>query len=630
MKNLTQKLFTVLLLLAMVFSFLPMDSQALTYSEIQSGKVLGDNTMYPYPSGSLVNDGGTIYFISGTTKVPFTNWQAFVGLGYSLRNVVNGNLQNYTPAQTYFITTANAPHPWGSWLLYNRTIYYSHETGLIGVPTWDVFLQNGGKSAYIVKANNYDVNILNTNSNISILTTNDQRVYNQPSSIAQTPIQNQPIVTPTPTNSSPTTPVNYLQKQTLVFSIDQTWLNGIVNVRDTVSLQRIINTLKQFQNKYEVYALLNPSNADQTKVFAVLDVLAANGIPFVLDQYSSDSHKDTVNSPYDPYHGLALSLDQLKTYKQKYGSSFAGIRFMEVFGANFTVLACKLQGVDWCKYFNDQLPTDNFYQKSIAETYVKFASDNKMFVLWSDFYWSFLNNWEFDQNTVKQPQNEQEMKDLMAKYPGVIVAVFDNNLPEDGARKNNLIDTWFNNFKPYIQNGAKGFGLSDQNWMCNKDTSGCPAQEMANWATKAFANGATVVQFEPVWYFWNLPEGTIDQWVVAGQNPTGYTQDSAWSNRGYVRNNLVVVGNALGVSVSTEQLVQQNSSVCLSVNVPDTLNIGQSFTGTITVQNSGNTTWTQVSSSNPNPYRLGANDFAQPPYSSSIWGRGTFLQGVAV
>jgi hypothetical protein len=33
----------------------------------------------PYPTGTLVNDSGTIYFISGSVKVPFTNWGAFSG-----------------------------------------------------------------------------------------------------------------------------------------------------------------------------------------------------------------------------------------------------------------------------------------------------------------------------------------------------------------------------------------------------------------------------------------------------------------------------------------------------------------------------------------------------------------------
>lgn len=132
---------------------------------------------YLYPSASLVKDKGVIYFISGHTKIPFTNWQAFAGLGYSLSNTLTGDLSNYIPSTTYFITTANAAHPWGAWLLFNRTIYYAHETGLIGVPNWDVFIKNGGNSKYIVKANNYDTKVLKTSLNLPSLTANDPRVY---------------------------------------------------------------------------------------------------------------------------------------------------------------------------------------------------------------------------------------------------------------------------------------------------------------------------------------------------------------------------------------------------------------------------------------------------------------------
>ncbi|MBI5530506.1 MAG: hypothetical protein HY918_03320 [Candidatus Doudnabacteria bacterium] len=132
---------------------------------------------FPYSTGTLVNDQGTIYFINQTTKIPFTNYQAFVGLGYSLNNVVNGSLKNYTMATTYAITSATQSHPWGSWLEYKGTIYYSHEVGLIGVPSMDVFLQNGGTLKNIVAANKADLEVKDSGSNLEVLQPNDDRVY---------------------------------------------------------------------------------------------------------------------------------------------------------------------------------------------------------------------------------------------------------------------------------------------------------------------------------------------------------------------------------------------------------------------------------------------------------------------
>ena len=133
--------------------------------------------VYPYPSASLVNDKGTVYFISGRNKIPFTNFQAFIGLGYLIRNIEVGDLSAYIPAQTYKIFTSEAGHPWGSWLYYKGTVYYAHESGLIGVPTYSIFLNNGGEIKYIVRANKYDIEILDSNPEILPLKEDDERIY---------------------------------------------------------------------------------------------------------------------------------------------------------------------------------------------------------------------------------------------------------------------------------------------------------------------------------------------------------------------------------------------------------------------------------------------------------------------
>ncbi len=132
---------------------------------------------YPYPSGSLVNDDGTVYFIgSGHAKMAFTNYQAFVGLGYSFRNVIEGDLTNYKSSASQIITTANAAHPWGSWLIFKGTVYYSSKDGLIGVPSGQIFTSNGGGWNLLVKANSYDIGVLNANPNLAPLALNDVRV----------------------------------------------------------------------------------------------------------------------------------------------------------------------------------------------------------------------------------------------------------------------------------------------------------------------------------------------------------------------------------------------------------------------------------------------------------------------
>ncbi len=616
--------------------------KAITYTEIANqGKVLGGTVIsYPYPTGSLVNDSGTIYFIDGTTKVPFTSWQAFVGLGYSLGNVVKGDLSAYGASVDYFITTANADHPWGSWLLYNGTVYYYTQQGLVPVPSWSIFLNNGGQSKFIVKANKYDLANLNNGSNLSALTASDARVAYQQTSSG--PLSFQPAFAPAATstsvavntpsplatatttvvipkstavNNGGSTAINYLQKKALIFQIDQGFGNGIIQNEDAVGLQRMITTLQAFQGKYEVYVTLSSRQTDKTKLDWVLNILAQNNIQFILEVYASDALTtgvDSVNSPYDVNHGRELSVTQLQQYKTKYGNMFAGVRALEVFAENFTVLACQQQSVNWCGSFKSNLPSDRFYQKSFLEDYVKFAHNNGMFLLFTDFYWSAYHPWSFDQTVVNQPQNEQELQNLVKVYPNTVVVAFANNEPAQGSI--NKMNTWQAVVQPYVQYGAKGFGLSDQSWMC-ADEANCPVSTLSGWATAAFSSGALVVQTEPYWYWWNFPVGAI------GPQSSNYTTDPQWANRGYATNNLTTLATVLGVSLPAKNITTSaDNSTCGNITIPSNLTVGQSFTATISLNNIGSTTWVQNSSFNPNPYRLGAADFKQPPYTSSIWG----------
>lgn len=129
------------------------------------------------PTGSLINDSGTIYLIIGQTKVPFTNFPAFIGLGYSLANVAKTDSSTYSPALTYQINSPQQAHPWSSWLLYKGTVYYNNEDGMIGVPSWDIFTTNGGKASLLLPMNQADINQLKNNPNLPSLIMNDSRLY---------------------------------------------------------------------------------------------------------------------------------------------------------------------------------------------------------------------------------------------------------------------------------------------------------------------------------------------------------------------------------------------------------------------------------------------------------------------
>ncbi len=135
-------------------------------------------TMPPsYPPSTLVNYQGTIYLITEPyVAVGFTSWPAFVGLGYKLDNVISDNLPGYRLADSYFLSSPTQSHPWSSWVINRGTVYYIGSQGLIGVPSWDIFLSNGGLAQYLVPANANDLLVLKNHPGLPVLVPNDSRV----------------------------------------------------------------------------------------------------------------------------------------------------------------------------------------------------------------------------------------------------------------------------------------------------------------------------------------------------------------------------------------------------------------------------------------------------------------------
>jgi hypothetical protein len=124
-----------------------------------------------FNSNDLVLDHSTIYLIEGQQKLGFTNMKAFKGLGYKLKYVIPGDTSAYTLSDVVLSSPTQA-HPVGSWIISKKTVYYVTSTGLIPVPSWNVFLNNIGSSKYIVKANAADLlqpllsNMINSDSRV--------------------------------------------------------------------------------------------------------------------------------------------------------------------------------------------------------------------------------------------------------------------------------------------------------------------------------------------------------------------------------------------------------------------------------------------------------------------------------
>lgn len=131
------------------------------------------------PCGTLAQSGSTIYFLTGKDKVkiPFTSMAAFSGLGYALKNVKTMDVSDYKSSGSYYLSSPTEEHPWCSWMKWkDGTIYYSHTTGAIPVPSWDVFINNGGRADLIVPMNAADDAVWAANPNLPVMQLNDSRI----------------------------------------------------------------------------------------------------------------------------------------------------------------------------------------------------------------------------------------------------------------------------------------------------------------------------------------------------------------------------------------------------------------------------------------------------------------------
>lgn len=131
------------------------------------------------PCGTLAKSASAIYFLTGKDKVkiPFTTMAAFTGLGYDLKNVKTMDVSGYKSSGSYYLNSGTQEHPWCSWMKWrDNTIYYSHPSGAIPVPSWDVFLSNGGRADLIVPMNAADDAVWAQHPNLPVLQLNDGRI----------------------------------------------------------------------------------------------------------------------------------------------------------------------------------------------------------------------------------------------------------------------------------------------------------------------------------------------------------------------------------------------------------------------------------------------------------------------
>ncbi|WP_461782858.1 hypothetical protein [Prosthecobacter sp.] len=296
------------------------------------------------------------------------------------------------------------------------------------------------------------------------------------------------------------------QKIRLLFSIDQGFGNGIVANGNVEALNRVVTALEPLRAKYEVSVLLNPMIADKQRLKLMLDALAAENMPFVFDVYSSDSFtlgaNSPANAPFDSSHGLSISVEQLAAFKESYGAWLVGLRFMEIFGQDYGIRAMKTTNPE-LKRAGDRLPADTFFRPDLAEGFIRFAKEHAMFVQWADFGWMPFSPWDKE-----MPRYTDQVKALLRQHPGVVTVTYNNNEPNEASIPR--LSTWHTAVEHFPKDGAAGYGLSNQSWLHNFTYMDTKPDEIIAWTQSALDKNCRLIQFEPAWYFFNLPAGTFE------------------------------------------------------------------------------------------------------------------------
>lgn len=121
----------------------------------------------PFADGSLINDNGTVYVISNGSRNGVSSAAVFTGLGYKWSNLISGDTSFMPNGKTISSIDAHLP---GTLVNQNGTIYYISGFGKMGFPSISVFNSWGFNLKNVVLANNGDGTIL-TNRYSQIVST---------------------------------------------------------------------------------------------------------------------------------------------------------------------------------------------------------------------------------------------------------------------------------------------------------------------------------------------------------------------------------------------------------------------------------------------------------------------------
>lgn len=304
-------------------------------------------------------------------------------------------------------------------------------------------------------------------------------------------------------------------KKKLIFSLEQGWPDGVIAAQRFQAVRNFNDIIQPLKTKYDVYVLLTPTSPDRVLTENVLGLLKNIGLPFVLDSITSDAIALKIqpwHAPFNISHGIPISVYRVIDYKKWYGEYFAGIRSHETFSMDSTIRLGRWGLLDWWEPFKEYVPYDSYFKQDEIEPFVAECANAGMFFIWSDPHWSYNSStWHYDRWNAElvgkdwqiQVANEKIVWNLGNKYKN-IYPMYANNL-SSAAQKN----TYYHCLEPIITPYSLGWGLSDQAWLYG-DPMKAPIEDIIDWAVRALVSGASIVEFEPIWYLYDIIAGVAN------------------------------------------------------------------------------------------------------------------------
>jgi hypothetical protein len=295
------------------------------------------------------------------------------------------------------------------------------------------------------------------------------------------------------------------------------------------ALENVYDALRPLTQAYRVAVLIYPQHHYRAQGYGrqpgePLDRVSSNllhalaffqakgGISVYLEMYSSgirtNQNGELAALPPAPLHaadssgvdGLPMDVDTLAALRQAYPAVLEGIRFHELVGTD----QVHVTGDAWWVSHSFAVRDD------VIRALVDTCATNGLRLVWSDHTWPW-----------NVPDYKPDAGAWWEALFGYATAKLEERVTYSRANNNFSLPLAFGPADDRVRTLGRTWGMSVQSWFWNTQQSGnlntswggpkffrfgedrMPVELMASFTLKGLREGASVIQYEPAWYFFN-------------------------------------------------------------------------------------------------------------------------------